>query len=41
VIDIRRKRRIWRGIIIGKEIRIKVEGLEIEREGKGLRKASV
>ncbi len=42
VIDIsRRRRKIGRGIIIGKEIRIKVEGLEIEREEKGLYKASV
>jgi len=41
VIDIRRKRRIGRGTIIGKGTRIKVEGPETEREGKGLREASV
>ena len=41
MIDIRKRRRIGRGIIIGKETRIRIEGLEIEREIKGLYKASV
>ncbi len=39
--DIKKRRRIGRGIIIGRGTRIRGEGLEIEREVKGLREASV